>query len=167
VVGHEPAAFRRELRTAIRLSAWISVAAFVGTPMIAEWLLLLFGPEYAQAKWCLSAFGAATLAVAVKSIYIAVRRTQSRLRLAAKATGWGAVVEIGGAQLGLMLGGITGLGIGLLLGMVVEAIAMWPVVRAAEPPPSTVALADAVSAAEPTSTEPADSDEPVLRRGGR
>jgi hypothetical protein len=41
-------------------------------------------------------------------------------------------LEIGSAQLGLMYGGLTGLGVGLALAMVVQAVALWPVVRAAQ-----------------------------------
>lgn len=128
----DPEHFGRGLSTTLRLSALVSILAAVGTPILARPLLSIFGPEYVDASTCLIAFAMVTFAVAIKSIYIAVRRSQGALGRAAWASALGAVLELGAAEVGLKLGAVTGVGIALSIAMVVEAAFYWPAIRKAQ-----------------------------------
>jgi O-antigen/teichoic acid export membrane protein len=120
----DPQHFRAGLDTAIRLSA----VAAVGGPILARPLLSIFGPAYVEARYCFMALAICTFAGAVKSIYIAVRRAQGALSTAARAAVLGAALELTAAEVGLILGGVTGLGIALATAAVVEAAFFWPAI---------------------------------------
>ena len=107
--------------TALRLSGVVSVLAAAGAPTLARPVLAIFGPGYEQARYCLIALAICTFPFAVKSIYIPVRRAQGALGKAALAVSLGAALELGAVELGLKLGGVTGVGIALGAAMVVEA----------------------------------------------
>jgi O-antigen/teichoic acid export membrane protein len=123
--------FGRGLSTALRLCAVVSVLAAAGAPILARPVLAIFGTGYEQAHYCLIAFATCTFAVAVKAIYIPVRRSQGALGIAALAVTLGVAVELGGAEIGLKLGGVTGVGIGFAGAMLVEALCLWPAIRKA------------------------------------
>jgi O-antigen/teichoic acid export membrane protein len=123
--------FGHGLSTALRLSGVVSVLAAAGAPILARPVLAIFGPEYEQARYCLIALATCTFANAVKFIYIPVRRAQGALGKAALAVTLGAALELGAAELGLKLGGVTGIGIALGTAMVVEAAIFWPHIRKA------------------------------------
>lgn len=123
-----PDQFRAGLDSAIRLSALVSVVAAVAGPLLAEPLLSIFGPAYVDAKYCFTALCVCTFAGAVKSIYIAVRRSDGTIAVAARVALAGAVWELAAAQGGLLLGGVTGLGIALGAAAVVEAALLWPTI---------------------------------------
>lgn len=123
-----PQHFHTGLSTAIRLSAVVSVLAAVGAPIVARPMLGIFGPGYGEASYCLVVLAFCTFASAIKSIYIAVRRAQGALNTAAFAAVLGAILEIGAAEVGLKLGGITGIGIGLGAATLIEAAFFWPAI---------------------------------------
>jgi len=123
-----PQHFHAGLSTAIRLSAVVSVLAAVGAPILARPMLGIFGPGYGEASYCLVVLAFCTFASAIKSIYIAVRRAQGALNTAAYAAVLGAILEIGAAEVGLKLGGITGIGIGLGAATLIEAAIFWPAI---------------------------------------
>jgi O-antigen/teichoic acid export membrane protein len=124
----DPQHFSAGLNTAIRLSAVVSIAAAVFVPLFAGPVLSFFGPGYDDARYFLSILAACTFASAVKSIYISVRRAQGALSQAAWAAVGGAVLELAGAQLGLMLGGVTGIGIGAGAATILEAAFFLPAI---------------------------------------
>lgn len=126
-----PQHFRTGLNAAIRLSAVVAIVAAIGGPLLADPLLSMFGPEYVHAQYCFMALAICTFAGAIKAIYIAVRRATGSLATAAKVAIAGAVWEICGAEVGLLFGGVTGLGVALGMATVVEAAFLWPVVAAA------------------------------------
>jgi O-antigen/teichoic acid export membrane protein len=119
------------LSTALRVSGVISVLAAAGAPIAARPVLAIFGPGYEQASYCLIALATCTFAAAIKAIYIPVRRAQGGLGKAALAVTLGTALELGAAQLGLMLGGVTGVGIGYGAALVLEAIYFWPTIAKA------------------------------------
>ena len=123
--------FGRGLSTALRLCGVVSVLAAAGAPILARPVLAIFGTGYEQARYCLIAFATCTFAVAVKAIYIPVRRSQGALGIAALAVTLGVALELGGAEIGLKLGGVTGVGIGFAGAMLVEALCLWPTIRKA------------------------------------
>lgn len=120
--------FHTGLDTALRISAVVSIAAAVGGPILAGPLLSVFGPSYVDARYCLMALTICTFAGAIKAIYISVRRAQGALGTAARAAVLGAVLELVAAQIGLRLGGVTGIGIALGVATVVEAAFFWPAI---------------------------------------
>jgi O-antigen/teichoic acid export membrane protein len=124
----DPQHFSAGLNTAIRLSAVVSIGAAVFVPLFAGPVLSFFGPGYDDARYFLSILAACTFASAVKSIYISVRRAQGALSQAAWAAVGGAVLELAGAQLGLMLGGVTGIGIGAGAATILEAAFFLPAI---------------------------------------
>lgn len=138
-----PQHFRAGLDTAIRLSAVVSIAAAVGGPILAAPLLRIFGPTYVDARYCFTALAICTFAGAVKSIYISVRRAQGALAIAARAAVLGAALELTAAEIGLLLGGVTGLGITLAAATVIEAAFFWPAIRKARAGAAEGALAHA------------------------
>jgi O-antigen/teichoic acid export membrane protein len=120
--------FHTGLDTALRISAVVSIAAAVGGPILAGPLLSVFGPSYVDARYCLMALTICTFAGAIKAIYISVRRAQGALGTAARAAVLGAVLELVAAQIGLRLGGVTGIGIALGVATVIEAAFFWPAI---------------------------------------
>ena len=120
--------FDHGLSTALRLSGVVSVLAAVGAPILARPVLAIFGPGYEQARYCLIALAICTFASAIKSIYIPVRKAQGALGKAARAVILGAALELGAAELGLKLGGVTGVGIAFGAAMVLEAMFFWPTI---------------------------------------
>lgn len=123
--------FSTGLETALRLSALVSVGAAIGGPLLAYPLLSIFGPAYVQAQYCFAALAVCTFAGAVKAIYIAVRRSQGELGRAAGAAVAGAVWELSAAEAGLLIGGVTGVGVALGAAAAVEAAFLWPVIARA------------------------------------
>jgi O-antigen/teichoic acid export membrane protein len=129
--GGDTEHFDHGLSTALRLSGVVSVLAAAGAPIVARPVLALFGPGYEEAHYCLIALATCTFASAIKSIYIPVRRAQGALGKAALAVILGAGLEVGAAELGLRLGGVTGVGIAFGAATVLEAICFWPTIRRA------------------------------------
>jgi len=127
----DPELFGRGLKTALRVSAAVSVLAATGAPVFARPVLAIFGPGYEQARYCLIALATCVFASAVKSIYIPVRIAQGALGTAARATILGTVFELGAVELGLRLDAVTGVGIALGAAMVIEAIFYWPTISKA------------------------------------
>jgi len=123
--------FDRGLGTALRLSGVVSVLAAAGAATLARPVLAIFGSGYEQARYCFIAFAACTFAIAVKAIYIPVRRAQGALGKAALAVTLGAALELGAAELGLKLGGVTGVGIAFGAATLLEAVCFWPTIRKA------------------------------------
>ena len=119
------------LSTALRLSGVVSILAAAGTAVLARPVLAIFGSGYEQARYCLIALGACTFAVAIKYIYIPVRRAQGALGKAALAITLGTVLELGAAELGLKLGAVTGVGIAYGVATLLEALCFWPAIRKA------------------------------------
>jgi len=134
--------FGRGLTTALRLSAAVSILAAAGAPILARPVLAIFGPGYEQARYCLIAFATCTFAVAIKSIYIPARRAQGALGKAARAAALGAALELGAVELGLKLGGVTGVGIAFGTAMMLEAVFYWPTIGKARKSFGEQALGD-------------------------
>jgi O-antigen/teichoic acid export membrane protein len=116
------------LSTALRTCGVVSVLAAAGAPVLARPVLAIFGPGYEQARYCLIALALCTFPSAIKSIYIPVRKAQGALSKAALAVTLGAVLELGAAEIGLKLGGVTGVGIAFGAATVLEAMCFWPTI---------------------------------------
>jgi O-antigen/teichoic acid export membrane protein len=123
--------FGRGLKTALRLSGLTAVVAAAGAPALARPVLAIFGTGYEQASSCLVALTFCAFPFAIKSIYIPVRRSQGALGRAALAASLGAALELGAVELGLKFGGVTGVGIALVVAMTLEALFFWPTIHKA------------------------------------
>ena len=92
-------------------------------------LLGLFGHVYAvQAAWSLRILAICAFPLIIKNHYIAISRIQNRMARAMPPIAIGTLLELGGAALGGHLGGISGLSLGWLLALCLEAAFMSRVV---------------------------------------
>lgn len=121
------------LRFTLRLATLVGIAANVALFVGAGPLLSVFGAEYAaQAAWPLRVIGLGVFPLIAKDHYVAVARMTGGT---GRAAGWllaGGTLELVGAAVGAWAGGLTGLGIGWVLAVCVQAAGAIPtVIRAA------------------------------------
>ena len=127
-----------ELARKIRLTLSLALAATVLANCVllpgARQVLGLFGHRYAeQAAWSLRILALESFPFIIKSHYIAVSRIQSRIAPATLLTLASGTLELGGAALGARLGGLSGLSLGWLAAVCIEAVIMFRTVyRAAQ-----------------------------------
>jgi O-antigen/teichoic acid export membrane protein len=122
---------RRGTRSSIRLSVGIGVAATLVFLVMAGPLLHVLGSEYTRASSSLVLLVLGTLPMAVKALYIAVRRVQDRLGRAALAITVGGLLEVALPAAGAQTGKLLYVTLGYLVAQVAEAIVFWPTVAAA------------------------------------
>ncbi len=111
-----------------RVHFTLPLAALVGvvTNLIlfpgAHLLLSVYGIQYANhGLWCLRLQGLAVFPLIVKDHFVNIRRVQRRSASAAWRSALGAVLELSGAVLGAHYLGLTGVTIGWLTALVIEA----------------------------------------------
>jgi O-antigen/teichoic acid export membrane protein len=125
----EPAALAQKTRLTLKLSAGIGSLACLGLWIGADYVLGLFKPAYIeQAEWCLRILGLAVFPLMIKSHYTAICRVQGRIPRTALLMALGGVLELVLAGIGVSLGGLTGLSIGWVTAISIEAVCMLPVV---------------------------------------
>lgn len=118
---------RFTLGTASLACLVISAAIFGG----GEWALRLFGHGYAaEGGWCLRLLALGSLPMVIKNHYVAIQRTQRRLLRAALLTSAGGALEVVCGAIGATYGDLTGLALGWLAALCLEAAIMGPVVVA-------------------------------------
>ena len=85
----------------------------------------LFGHRYAeQAAWSLRILSLESFPFIIKNHYIAVSRISGRVAHATQIMIITSLLELGGATLGALLGGLTGLSLGWFCAMCIEALCM-------------------------------------------
>ncbi|MBO0791032.1 MAG: oligosaccharide flippase family protein [Ktedonobacteraceae bacterium] len=129
VSAAQPEMFVRRIRLTLGLSflacIFINILFLFGTQQILEF----FGHSYAeQAAWSLRILSLESFLFIVKGHYIAISRIHGRVARSALITVATGSLEVGGAALGVYLGGLTGLSLGWLAAMCIEAIFMFPTV---------------------------------------
>ena len=149
------------MRFTLPLSLGISAAGVLVLFPAAGLVLSLFGGEYsAQGVTVLRLLALAGLPFVVKDHFVALRRVQGRTGQATVVLSAMAVVELAAAALGSVLGGVTGLCVGWLAALAVEALVLGSMLAlshrrrdqtAAGPSPSTRSTVDAPI---PTTTTP-------------
>jgi O-antigen/teichoic acid export membrane protein len=123
----EPEVLAQRTRLTLMLGALAGVAAIVVVGIGGDWILSVFGRNYAeQASLTLRLLTIAVLPLLIKNHYIALFRVNRRIAAAAVAVALGATLEVFGAIVGARLGGIPGLSIGWLVGLSLEAAWMLP-----------------------------------------
>lgn len=136
----EPAALSAKMRTTIRLSLAVAAPVCLLLFLAASPLLYLFGEHYAeQADWSLRLLALGVFPLIVKYHYIALLRVYDRLNSAVGLLLFGSVLEIGLAVLGLKLGQLTGLSLGWVIAVSVQAALMAPRLRETNLPVSAAA----------------------------
>lgn len=88
-------------------------------------LLGLFGPGYAElGVWSLRILGLGAIPFLIKDHYVAICRVRDRIAKALLPLAGGALLELGIAGLGARLGGISGLSLGWVIAVCIEAFLM-------------------------------------------
>jgi O-antigen/teichoic acid export membrane protein len=124
-----------EVRATLRVSFAVGLVSAVGIAAVSYPMLLLFGPKYLVATGAMAVLGVNVLPYSVKVHYAAIERVRGNLRRCAIVSSGGAVLEIGLCVVGAEEFGLVGVSGGLVLGLCIEALYLWPVVaRAAQVP---------------------------------
>jgi O-antigen/teichoic acid export membrane protein len=124
-------ALARESRHTLWLSVLVSVASGALFLLASSLLLRLIGREYVFAAFSMAVLGLTTLPLAIKSHYMAICRVHDRLNRCALVITVGGVLELLLAAGGAAVGGLVGVSTGYLLGLVIEALVLWPTVAKA------------------------------------
>lgn len=121
--------FLMEFRVTLRSALLICAAANVGVLLLGHWVLFIFGDAYAVngrtalTLMCLGGFG-----LIIKDHHVALARVTGTVGREAILIGALGVGELVGAAIGASLGGLTGLGLGWLIAVGVEAVVCGPLV---------------------------------------
>jgi O-antigen/teichoic acid export membrane protein len=137
LVPGDEEALQREVRKSMRICLVLSLASAPFFFIFAGLILRLFGANYAVASLAMGFLGLNTYPGAIKSHYVTIERVRGRMQTAVYLTLAGASLEIGLAAAGAALYGLTGVSIGILIALSVEAIFYSPtvfgVIRAPHP----------------------------------
>jgi hypothetical protein len=103
----------------------VSLLANAALLIGAGWMLSLFGNAYAeQAGWSLRILGLAAFPLIIKNHYVAICRIHGRVASVALFVTIGGLLELILAALGARVGGLSGLSLGWLAAICVEAVFM-------------------------------------------
>jgi O-antigen/teichoic acid export membrane protein len=115
-----------KMRTTMKLSLSAGLPMCLILFLTADWLLNLFGEHYAeQAAWCLRILSLGVFPLIVKYHYVALLRVYNQLDNAIRLFFVGSLLEIIFVVVGLEVGALTGLSIGWLAAVSVEAALMY------------------------------------------
>ena len=129
VSSTQPGALARKVRLTMGLAVISCMLANCILQFDSEQLLGIFGQSYAeQSIWSLRILGLGSFPFIIKLHYIAVCRIQDRITDALLPIMTGALLEVGAAALGARLGGISGLSLGWIIAVCVEAMFMFRLV---------------------------------------
>lgn len=128
--------FTEDVVPQFRLSLRYSVLACLGATVIllllGQYVLRVFGPEYADAgHTALVLLAVAGLGLVVKDHHVALSRLRGRVGREARLVWALTVLELVGATVGGLRGGIEGLATGWLLVVMLEALVYGPLVVSA------------------------------------
>ena len=121
--------FVMEFRFTLRYALLICTAANLAILLLGGWVLKIFGTDYAAngrtalTFMCLGGFG-----LIIKDHHVALARVTGTVGREAILIGALGIGELVGAAIGASRGGLTGLGLGWLAAVVVEALVCGPLV---------------------------------------
>jgi O-antigen/teichoic acid export membrane protein len=119
----------RKARSTISLALAACIAANLVLQLGTSQVLGLFGKSYAQeAAWCLRILALGAFPLIIKNHYISICRIQDRIVKAMIGMLPGGVLEIGAAALGAYVAGLSGLSLGWVGALCIEAAFMLPTV---------------------------------------
>jgi O-antigen/teichoic acid export membrane protein len=108
------------------LSLLSGLATVAGLTVLAEPVLSLFGPQYAEAAPIVPVLAAVAIPILVKDHFTVVYRIRHREHAALALCGGGALLELGAASFGLAAAGLAGLAWAWLLAVAGESLVMGP-----------------------------------------
>lgn len=131
----DPAKLTHRIRFTLGISLVIGLVANTFLWVGAEPVLHLFGAAYAaQGSESLKILGLAVFGLSIKDHYVAIRRITGQLSGAVVLVTAGGLAELIMAALGATMGGLSGLAVGWMIGVYIEAILMArPVIMSAIP----------------------------------
>jgi O-antigen/teichoic acid export membrane protein len=125
VSSAQPEVLARKARLTLSLAVIACIAANCVLFFGSRLLLGLFGPGYVeQGVWSLRILGLAAFPFFIKDHYISICRIQDRIAQALLPLTTGVLLELAASALGARLGGITGLSLGWLIALCIEALFM-------------------------------------------
>jgi O-antigen/teichoic acid export membrane protein len=125
----EPLVLRQKTRMTMSFATGVSI--IVGGVLIigGHWILSLFGPGYAEhALWSLQVLALGAFPLIIKNHYLAIARVKKLIAQAIGPITLGAILELGIAALGARLSGLSGLSIGWVVAMYLEALMLFPLI---------------------------------------
>lgn len=126
----EPKLFARKARITFVLSLLVGCVGCLVILPGAGLVLGLFGPTYVeQASDSMRLLALGVFPLTVRQHYVAMLRLQGEMLKATRLVVFGALTQLALATLGAQLGGLTGLSLGFLIGLCVEAVLMSGSVR--------------------------------------
>jgi O-antigen/teichoic acid export membrane protein len=138
-----------KVRLTLGLSTVTGVFVNILLLFVTTQVLGLFGPSYAlQASWSLRILALGVFPLIIKNHYMTISRIQNRMSSIILPMLLGIVLEIGGATLGAHLGGLSGLSLGWVIALFIEALYMSPSVYKVVRPSKTSTDIDASDAKE-------------------
>ena len=125
VSSAQPEVLARKARLTLSLAVIACLLANCVLFFGSRLLLGLFGPGYVeQGIWSLRILGLAAFPFFIKDHYISICRIQDHMVQALLPLTAGALLELAASALGARLGGITGLSLGWLIAVCIEALFM-------------------------------------------
>ncbi len=169
VSSAQPSVLAHKARVTLGLAIATSILANCVLQFGARQVLGLFGHIYAeQATWSLRILSLAVFPLIIKSHYIAIYRVYNRIAYAILPIAIGTFAEVGGAALGGYLAGLSGLSLGWLMALSVEALFMSRAVYRATRPMKALASSSQLELStfyhDGTSITETSTNESILER---
>lgn len=125
----QPSALAHKLRLTLSLALVACLLANCVLLIAPVQVLALFGHSYSeQASWCIRILSLESFPFIIKNHYITLSRIRGQIMRTILITTGTGLLELGGATLGAVIGGLNGLSFGWFLAMLIEAICMSPTV---------------------------------------
>lgn len=124
----DEAALRREARKTLTISLAVGCVSTPVLILLGGFILGVFGSDYTAGAAALGILAIRIFPASIIAHYVAITRIRRRMRQAAVWTGLGASAEIGLACVGAVLDGITGVALGVLVALALEAAWFLPTV---------------------------------------
>jgi O-antigen/teichoic acid export membrane protein len=121
----DPSAFAQKARLTLSLSAALGTLTSIVVWLGAEFILGIFGAEYAeQGAWPLRVMALGVFPLIIKDHFVAISRVNRTIARTAIVAALGSVLELGAAAIGAWTGALTGLAVGFVLALCLEAVWM-------------------------------------------
>ena len=144
-----PSTLAHKARVTIGLAVLTGILTNIVLQLGTAQVLGIFGRSYAEnAAWCLRILALAAFPLIIKNHYISICRIQDRVGGAVLGILPGGILEVVAAALGAHFGGLSGLSIGWVAAITVEALCMSHTVYKAVWSGETLAVQDAQNSQE-------------------
>lgn len=121
----DPSAFAQKARLTLSLATALGVTMSIVVWVGAEWIMGIFGAAYAeQGSWALRIMALGVFPLIIKDHFVAVSRVNGTIPRTAVVAALGSLLELGAAAAGAYANGLTGLAVGFVLALCLEAAYM-------------------------------------------